>query len=204
MSFGMQYNLFDDLHELQQMVNGLERYLKSDVLYGSVGGGILTGLSSAQLTVGAVLLRLRRIDALRGQLNDKQRAQLHQSRQKHDEVVHRHKDAYAAKLQREATSRLNAMHEFFAECSQQPALCPRIYNPEVLRRTITQEIVLYMDEARLGSAELDKLLKKTDQLLRRYIAPSEFVWDEQLKPIYEPSVFWWMYMAPPPPHRDAD
>ena len=43
MSFGQDYNIFDDLNELKRMIGSLENYLQKNDLYGSVGGGFLTG-----------------------------------------------------------------------------------------------------------------------------------------------------------------
>ncbi|MGV2437752.1 MAG UNVERIFIED_CONTAM: hypothetical protein LVT10_24980 [Anaerolineae bacterium] len=49
-------------------------------------------------------------------------------------------------MEREAHSRLDAILPFFKECQQTPAQCRSIYLPEVLRRTITQEILTHLSQ----------------------------------------------------------
>lgn len=196
MSFGTNYNITTDLNELKRMINSFEDYLRRNELYGTIGGGFLTGGSNPQLTVGAVVMRLRRLEALRDQLNDSQQSQLSQLEARHAEIRATQSEPYLTKIEREAHSRLNAMERFFEECQDDFTVCPRIYKPEVLRRTIVQELFLVMEEADITSEELDKKARKTDAMLRRYITETDFVWDNQLKSVYPKETFWWMYMAP--------
>jgi hypothetical protein len=98
---------------------------------------------------------------------------------------------------REAKSRLDAMSTFFDECTSDPKLCPRVYGPEVLRRTITEEITMAMEDYNIEDADLDKKVKNVDSRLRRFTQPSKFIWDESLKSAYPQNPFWWMYSEPP-------
>jgi hypothetical protein len=88
------------------------------------------------------------------------------------------------------------MQRFFEECAKEPTSCARNYSPEVLRRTITQEILMVLDEEDIASAELDNKVAKTDRRLRSYLVESDFVWDSTLQPAYPRDDFWWMYMTP--------
>ncbi|MEO1442180.1 MAG: hypothetical protein AAFV33_17405, partial [Chloroflexota bacterium] len=76
MSFGKNYSLFTDLNQLESMIRSLESYLKGSELYGSVGGGFLTGGNNPQLTPGAVLMRMRRLDVLRDDLPENHQKRL--------------------------------------------------------------------------------------------------------------------------------
>ena len=196
MSFGKQYSLFNDLTELEKMVNSLETYLKGDELYGSIGGGFFTGGTSAQLTVGAVLLRLRRIAELSDQLDAGRQQKLQQVQYKHETIFGDNQDLYVAKMEREAMSRLKSMNRFFEECREDPSICTNIYGPEVLRRTITEEILDVLNNMNIVSADLDQTLTTTDGRLRRQIVSSDFVWDDQLQQVYPKTKFWWMWMRP--------
>ena len=84
-------------------------------------------------------------------------------------------------MEREAHSRLDSMQRFFEECARDPASCAQNYGPEVLRRTITQEILLAMEIDDIHSAELDDKVKVVDRKLRVQVKESDFVWDEQLE-----------------------
>jgi hypothetical protein len=195
MPFGQTYNATDDLSELKQMLSSFENYLKGSNLYGSVGGGFLTGGRNPQLTVGAVLMRLRRLHVLADDLNEKQRNELANLSAQHDEIRNDNVTRYDAKIDREANSRIDAMQRFFEECRDDPKNCGSIYGPEVLRRTITQELLNVMGDDIIGT-ELEAKVKKTDRMLRSYVQESEFLWADELEPAYPRNVYWWMYVAP--------
>ena len=196
MSFGQNYNIFDDLDTLKRLIGSLEGYLKGNDLYGSVGGGFLTGGSTPSLTPGAVLMRLRRLEALRDRLDDKRQSTLDDLQKQHADIRETHDERYIDRMTHEANSRLDSMQRFFEECSRKPETCARNYSPEVLRRTITQEVLLAMENDGIHSADLDDKVKMTDRRLRGLLQESDFVWDAQLEPVYPKSVFWWMYMQP--------
>lgn len=197
MSFGQNYNLFSDLNELERMIGSLEGYLKSNNLYGSVGGGFLTGGTAPQLTPGAILLRIRRLNALRDQLDDRRQATLDKLIAQHNTIRTRYETPYQERLVREAHSRLDAMKRFFEECREDMSNCPRIYNPEVLRRTIVEEVLDDLNAHGYVSSELDQKIIGTDKRLRGYLAPADYVWDNQLQAVYPQDKFWWQWMAPP-------
>ncbi|MEL6526404.1 MAG: hypothetical protein AAFQ07_11920, partial [Chloroflexota bacterium] len=68
------YDINKDLKEAKAMADGLADYLRGDVLYGSTQGGFFSRMPS--LTVGALLMRLRRLDALRTNMMDSDRRTL--------------------------------------------------------------------------------------------------------------------------------
>ncbi|MEL7236509.1 MAG: hypothetical protein AAGK74_18540 [Chloroflexota bacterium] len=199
MSFGKNYSLFTDLNQLESMIRSLESYLKGSELYGSVGGGFLTGGNNPQLTPGAVLMRMRRLDVLRDDLPENHQKRLDTAIERHAEIREQFADRYLAKMEREVHSRLKAMSTFFEECASDMTACARNYNPEVMRRTTVQEILLEMAANNIQSEDIDTLVKKVDSRLRAFVKDSDFVWDPQLEPAYPQQQFWWMYMAPAAP-----
>ena len=68
------YQLQTDLNEAKAMVSALEEYVRGTELYGHANGGFFTSMPS--LTVGAVLMRLRRLDLLRSSMKDSQSKEL--------------------------------------------------------------------------------------------------------------------------------
>lgn len=189
-----QYDLERDLKELEAMVNHLVPYLKSKELYGNAGGGFFSRMPA--LTIGAVLMRLRRIEEQRLSLSSNQRERFDKVKQAHKNIYQEWKIHYDKKLLREAHSRLDAMRTFFEECENDPRLCAQVYAPEVLRRTIVQEIVLYMRDIDLTDDTLTDKLRGVDSRLRRYVRPAEFFWASQLQPAYSQADFWWLYHRP--------
>ncbi len=193
-----QYNLEQDLREAEAMAGGLERYLEGDQLYGSAGaGGIFGSGSLPALTIGALLLRLRRLEYLRGQLSAAQQARLDAAAAAHQDIRRAHTVRYTERLQHEANSRLDAMRTFFQEAAENPSGAAAIYRPELLRRTIVQEILPALEQLRADTASLTPRLHRTDAQLRATAAqPSGFLWDAALEPVYPREPFWWLYQKP--------
>ncbi len=190
------YAIAQDLKEAQAMVDGLDNYVRHDQLYGSIGG-LFSGGNMPSLTIGALLMRLRRLYMFEAQMSGEQRGQLEAITHKHETVRKEWRLHYDAKMLREANSRLDAMAHFFEECSSDPRLCARVYLPEVQRRTVVEEILIAMRELGMEDAELSKKVRGVDGRLRRFTQPAPFVWDSALKPVYSETQFWWMYSHPP-------
>jgi hypothetical protein len=153
------------------------------------------------LTVGALLMRIRRLQSQADQMTDSQRQDLDQIITKNNEVHKEWRVHYEGKMEREANSRLDAMRTFFEECTASPATCARNYQPEALRRTIVHELLTAMQEANLDLSEIEKKARATDSRLRRFVEPSDFVWDKQLEALYPKQAYWWLYSHPPQPEK---
>lgn len=190
------YALADDLSEAEAMGKALERYLKNDVLYDTIGGGIFGSGSMPALTLGAFVMRLRRLRVLFDQLTEPQRRSLEALDALNAGALENKRTRYEKKIVYEANSRLKAMAMFFEECRANPRGCASIYKPEALRRTVIEEIRLVMAEQHMESAELEEGLRKTDSRLRGVAPKSGFLWDAQLQPAYPESRFWWLYALP--------
>jgi hypothetical protein len=196
------YSMERDLREAQAMADGLVPYVHEDRLYGNVGGGgLFGGGTMPSLTIGSLLMRLRRLNALADQLTPAQRQTLASIEAQHEAVRKEWTVHYHEKLAQEATSRLKAMETFFEECEDNPRTCASNYQPEVLRRTIVEEVRRALEAQRMISADLDALTRKIDGKLRGVVKPSEFVWAKALEPAYPPSEYWWLYAKPPKPEE---
>lgn len=196
------YSIEQDLKEAEAMADSLASYVRQDNLYGSVGGGgLFSGGRMPSLTVGALVMRLRRLSQFADEMTDAQRARLDKTIAAHDAAAKEWRVHYEGKMVREANSRLDAMKTFFEECASSPATCPRIYLPEVLRRTIVEELLIAMKERGMDDRELITKARDTDSRLRRFVQPSAFVWAEALQPAYDQKQFWWMYGEPPMPQK---
>lgn len=188
------YNISKDLKEAEEMVNNLSDYLPGNDLYGNTGG-VFSNMPS--LTVGALLMRLRRLQTLRDKLDGREQQRLDDLLALHAKISKDWASHYDEKLVREGQSRIDAMQGFFRECMGNVSNCASIYRPELLRRTIVQEIVTVMAERRVESDELTDAIRAADGRLRSFLREESFQWDELLEPVYPKREFWWLYQAPP-------
>lgn len=192
-----KYKFGRDVNQVFTMTEVLESYVRSKTLYG-YASGLFSNMPS--LTVGAVLLRLRRLDILRDELKDHQSKKLDKAidnfmRVRTDWAYH-----YEGKLGQEAHSRIDAMKGFFYECRDNIHNCIGIYKPEMMRRTIVEELIREMDALNLQDADLVSKIEDTDEKLQRVTEPSEFQWAAALQPAYDRDDFWWLYYSPPDLH----
>ncbi len=195
-----KYSVERDLKEAKEMADALDTYVRGDELYGRIGG-VFGGGAMPSTTVGALLMRLRRLRALENRLSPAQRAELDQIEARHDAVRNEWQLHYSEKLNREANSRLDAMNHFFEECNNSPGLCAGNYLPEALRRTIVQEIARSMEGGGTASGDLTAKMRQVDSKLRRFAQPSDFIWDPALRDAYPQNPYWWLYARPPRPEK---
>src|SRR6185295_9397557 len=156
------YSVDQDLKEAEAMAKALVPYVYEKELYGRVGGNM------PALTIGGLLMRLRRLKALRSLMHDKQQAKLAEIDALHQKAHSEWASAYEGKIVAEALSRLNGMKAFFDECNSEPRSCASAYMPEALKRTIVEEIRLVMRESNIASAELESKVRSTDTRLRGF------------------------------------
>ena len=190
-----QYSMETDLKEAAAMAEGLSEYVRGNQLYGSTGGGFFNNMPS--LTIGALVMRLRRLQIMEGSMSDNQRQRLEQATALHDQVQREWFAHYEEKLLWEAESRLKSMLVFFRECRENPDQCPQLYKPEALKRTIVQELLGVMPGLRIESQVVSDKVKEADGALRSILTKSDFIWDEALAPIYPSDEYWWLYRTPP-------
>ena len=191
-----RYSLKRDLDELERMVGRLGDYLLGDAMYLPVGGGFFRGSSSPQMTIGALLLRRRRLRHLRAKLKRADGKRLDAALAEHDDLQREWTLHYEQKLQREVPSRLRVMAGFFRECSENPRDCAGAFPIEALRRTIVGEILLAMQEFGYETNAVIAPVRAADQALRRLLQAGEFIWSPLLAPVYPQGDFWWLYGRP--------
>ncbi|MAS37036.1 MAG: hypothetical protein CL610_23755 [Anaerolineaceae bacterium] len=194
------YSIDQDLSEAETMVDGLETYLKGSELYTSVGGGFLAFGNQPTMTVGVLLMRLRRLHILEAQLNQQQREKLGSINHRHAQIRDEWRAHYEKKLLREAKSRLDSIRQYFADVNQNREAI-NIYQPEQFRRTVVQDVLGAMKDMRILSAELDQKVAAVDAQLR--VLANErtaFLWDPQLEPAYPEKDYWWLYRKPRTAH----
>lgn len=189
------YSIKRDLIELINMSRKLKEYILGDALYMPVGGGFFRG-NTPDLTIGAFLLRRRRLTLLRDRLELEAQAELDAALAQHDSLQGGWRLHYERKLAREVISRLKLIGAFIRDCAENPRDCASAYPVEAMRRTILGEILLAMDEFDYDRRELMTRIHHADAALRRYFRPGPFIWAAELEAVYSSESFWWLYGLP--------
>jgi hypothetical protein len=188
----LNYSIDLDLKEVKAMVDNLVPYIYEDELYGKIN------MDSARLTPGSILLRLRRLGTLRGQMNAAQAAQYEKLNTQNEAIRKEWGVAYGKKMVKEAESRLRDLQTFIKECREDAKLCANAYNPEALRRTIVAELIAALPSD-IDQTALKASVSAVDSGLRRNIRETSFIWAQVLQPAYPQDTFWWLYGRPPQP-----
>lgn len=191
-----KYTLTRDLEEAKALADNLLPYVYGEELYGSIGGKFGSS-SMPSLTIGALLLRLRRLHALESNLTEPQKALLASIDAQNENVHSEWTQHYNNKLVAEANSRLKVIERYFDECTDDPRTCANNYLPEALRRTIVEDILAALERYNASTSELERAAKSIDSGLRRFVQPAEFIWAKELQPAYPQDVYWWLYTLPP-------
>lgn len=186
------YDIDQDLNEATTMLKNFASYLRGSELYGSATGGFFNFGNMASLTVGALVMRLRRLEALRTQMNADQQEQLEGLLKQHEAVREEWRAHYEKKVLREVDSRLNSISQYFKDENRSA------FAPEQLKRTIVQELLSVMDDLNLVSEDIDNKLRYVDNRLGGIaLVKGDFAWDPQLESIYPENSYWWLYRQPP-------
>lgn len=180
------YSIDQDLKEAKEMAAALIPYVYEEDLYGKIG------MNMPRLTLGALRLRLRRLNALRGQMSAGQTTLLDTIAAQHDSAQREWSTHYQKKLGEEVEKRARDLQTWIRECKDDPKTCANSYMPEALRRTMIQEALDAMTDS---SGSLTPV-KRVDSDLRRYVETSGFIWDAKLQPVYPQEKFWWLYGRP--------
>lgn len=190
------YSITTDLEEAKAMAEGLKDYVRGEQLYGNTGGNFFSTMPS--LTVGALLMRLRRLDNFRDLMEDRQYKTLDKVVDLWETVRKEWRVHYENKMQYEVRSRLDTMKTFFRECDESPVTCRNNYRPELLKRTIVQEVLREMDALNVPLEDKTKTkLDMVDKKFRSIMQDDEFQWADGLQKSYPRDEFWWLYSRPP-------
>lgn len=188
------YKFGEDVDQAAKMAELLEDYVRSKQLY-AYAGAIFSNMPS--MTVGALVLRLRRLDVLRDHLKDHQSKKLDKAIDRYMFVRTDWAYHYTGKMKQEAHSRIDTIKPFFYECGENIRNCIGIYKPELMRRTIVQELLREMQDLNVKDVDLQVKVSEIDYRLHKVTETAKFQWAEILKPAYDANEFWWLYHSPP-------
>lgn len=183
-------NVQQELHTLTVMASQLTPYVYENEVYGNLGKQF------PQLTVGAILLRLYRLETILDDLDATQQNKVQEVRQQLETARYEWQNHYIQKIQREIGARLNTIIWFLDDCADSAAGCASGWSGAAEKRSIVAHLI---DEAKnLDSYELElrAAVSDVDTRLRGFYKTGNFIWDERLQQAYSRDEFWWLYYSP--------
>lgn len=185
-----KYKYSHDLEIVSSMLERLENYLLSDEVYGNQGM-FIEGLPA--ITIGGLLMRIRRLNALRELIGKSNQKKLDTAIAQHDRLFNEWRVHYENKLRSELESRSTRVKQFIDELQETPRSVRIAFEPEQMRRTIIQEILYMIQRSNIEADGIKNDIATLDTDLKRLVKKADFSWATELETVYSPDEFWWLY-----------
>lgn len=182
-----------DLQVVEAAAADLKAHLLSDTIYWTLNSQPTTTHLLPKGTLGGLLLRLHRLNALRDVLGSEQEDRLRRAAQVVEENLAVWRTQAEEKAIREAKARLRAWAVYLEECEADPARYHSEYPTQVEGRTVLE---LLMGFAADAVEDMRAPLEDADRLLHKISAPADFVWVPEMQAAFPPQPFWWLYVRP--------
>lgn len=178
------------------MADEMEDYLKAKELFWEPNRRRPGGAELPKLTLGGLLLAMRRLQALRDRLAPDQLGALTRAGR---ELAHHRtqwRARYGAKLARDLRSRLDAWAWYLDDCERQgePAI---VHYPHQVKTRVKVDLLL--DEAAGVALEVEESRQRQaalDERLRADFVAGDFCWLAPLVTGFPPERFWYLYGQP--------
>lgn len=181
----------DDLAFLQALVPELENYLLSDVLYYPITGAKgrqLTG-DTTQLTVGNLLLSMRRVQVVQSELPEPATTEALMGA---IEKIRTHwRTNWKKKVEREIPNRMRLWKNYLNDWNISSAYRAGDFHYNVRLRVILELLMMETDELLIQEKNL---LRTLDMRLKGKGTPGDFIWDDRLIEAFPKDRFWFLYL----------
>lgn len=181
-----------DLLYVRQSEFDLEKYLLSKEIYWPLQGKIISGSQIPRLTLGELLLSLRRINAYPLQPDEQEQFSILLERIR--SLKEHWRTHWENKALAEFPQRFRLWQNYLRDYYQEPGDYYRSFPREVERRAILKVL---SDEVVL-SRQYKADLESVDTLLNRKFHQDSFVWNEILSSQFPARDFWFLYGSLPP------
>ncbi|MFQ5932713.1 MAG: hypothetical protein ACE5MM_09915 [Nitrospiraceae bacterium] len=175
------------LQSLEEAVEEMESYLLSKETFRA-----RTGRES--LSLGMIALARKQLAARQEELAPTESDRFENVQANLDTIHEKWRVAWERKATGELRSRLNLWREYLADLEGRPSM-GNSYPQEVRNRAMAVELL----DAAGNQPEvkgLEASLDAIDGRLREILRPGEFVWDEELRPVYPREQYWFLYGKP--------
>ncbi len=187
-----EYLLRDDLAILCQMVHHADAYLVSDATRWDMAVA-----NMPPMTIGGVLMRLRRLNVLREQLNAEEQHRLETAGSAFDAALFEKVVRFEQRAHDELHTRLREWTTYLRDVPSKSAAAVDNYAGKVDGRVVIDELVAKLGEPPYQQApRLAADIAAVDNRLRALWVPGGFVWDPVWEAAYAPNRFWYLYGAP--------
>jgi hypothetical protein len=183
-----------DLAVIREMVTEFQDYILGDEVYRTLIIRMGRGDERIQSSGGDLLARLHKLNAQADELSPAQQQEFADLRRRLDESMADFRTRFHALLERETRARLNSLKWFLDECQEDRRQCRIQYPFEIRNRQRMAEIwkILSQNPPQGLRSQIDAI----DRRIRSLTAPADFVWDDQVKTVYEREEYWYLYVLP--------
>lgn len=188
----MNYDPTADLHALEAMASHLTPYLYENELYGVISNDL------PRLTIGGLLMRLHRLEALQNRLSSDQQRRVAEARQSFEQKRSEWRSHYEDKLKQEIDARLNNLGAFLEDYRDDRQQARSAYPAEATHRIIIERLRDEAQSLNLWDREYENKLHRLDGRLRGTLDTENktFVPPNGLEEVYPEQQYWWLYAYP--------
>ncbi len=185
----METNPTIEFEYLHNALEELERYLLSDELFWPVLARPSTGGSFLKLTLGNLLLSIKKLDALQEgrQLSRAEEGELRRIRTEIETVQRKWQAAWERKAEWEFRSRFGQWAHVLDDLKKDFERQAPYYNSEVRLRMLLDLLAGEVGDTR--GYDLTPL----DAFLKGLLIPGRFIWPPELEPGFPEEDFWYLY-----------
>ena len=182
-----------DMAFCEAMIEDMEAYLKSKVLFWEPNRGRVGGEVLSKLTFGRLLLAQRRLETLRERLNRAQEQMLAQVVQMLALNKRHWRSSYQDKLARDLRSCLNSWAWYLDDFERLEETPPAHYARQVENRVKAELLLQEVADIDLVVQKSRQRQRVLDAQLRADFVKGDFCWPAPLAPGFPQERFWYLW-----------
>ena len=177
------------------MLDELEAFVQSpDVFWPLSHTSPDTGSPFPRLSLGVVLLTLDELRAVEPDLAPAELTATQVVEREFDRIKQKWTVAVERKALAEISQRLSIWRAYLQDLSESRSGAEDY--PMEVRQRVALARLLDLAGRNPGIQPTAQSLRQLDDLLRAWFEPGEFIWDQQLKAVYTPTGFWFLFGRP--------
>jgi hypothetical protein len=184
------YNLNNDVRAAAAIAGALVPYIYENELYGALPGTL------PRITVGGLIMRLNRLDAIRVLLTPDQATALDTAHKQFDAARKEWAVHYEEKLDRELTARIRMVSQAIRDWVNEPRRAPDVYPSDIEKRVMIEGLTAEAEASHTLTEQQRNLITGIDTRIRTLTDPSGFIWDQRLLVAYPKERYWYLYAEP--------
>jgi hypothetical protein len=180
-----------DSRVVTEMVAQFKNYLYGDALFGTMPGTL------PKLTVGSLLMRLHRLDALKHRLDAgiqraSEAAQANFLSLRKEWTAH-----YIGKIKQEMKSRGNALSQYLTDAEENLRSARAEFPAAMEKRVMLEHLKEEAQTLEFWDEDMRNQLGSLDNRIHRVSEKHPFIWQASVAEAYPQDPFWFLYLLPP-------